>query len=90
MIEEHQNLGLAGGNRFAWATFPNDFMFAAGHRIGIILVANYTSFSSGAGATGSTVTLDTRVSKVRLPIIGGYGVAVASGRIRRQLMTLAR
>jgi X-Pro dipeptidyl-peptidase len=65
--------------RFAWPTFPNDFVFAAGHRIGLILVGNYTSFNSVAGTTGSTVTLDTRISRVRLPIVGGYGAALASG-----------
>ena len=31
------------------------------------------------GTTGTTVTLDTRVSKVHLPIVGGYRAAVASG-----------
>ncbi len=70
--------------RFAWPTFPNDFTFRAGHRIGIVLVANYTSFGSVAGTTGSQVTLDTRVSKVRLPIVGGYGAAVASGGFARE------
>ena len=74
--------------RFAWATFPNDFVFAAGHRIGIILVANCTSFSSLAGATGSTVTPDTRVSKVRLPTVGRLRRGGRLGRIRRQVMTL--
>jgi X-Pro dipeptidyl-peptidase len=69
--------------RFAWPTFPNDFVFEAGHRIGIILVANYRSFSSIPGTTGSTVTLDTLASKVRLPIVGGYGAAVASGGFAR-------
>jgi X-Pro dipeptidyl-peptidase len=69
--------------RFAWPTFPNDFVFEAGHRIGIVLVANYTSFSSVPGTTGSTVTLDTRASKVRLPIVGGHGAAVASGGFAR-------
>jgi X-Pro dipeptidyl-peptidase len=69
--------------RFALPTFPNDFVFEAGHRIGIVLVANYASFSSVPGTTGSTVTLDTRASKVRLPIVGGYGAAVASGGFAR-------
>ncbi|HET9346122.1 MAG TPA: CocE/NonD family hydrolase C-terminal non-catalytic domain-containing protein, partial [Candidatus Limnocylindrales bacterium] len=69
--------------RFTWPTFPNDFVFGAGHRIGIILVANYTSFGSVAGTTGSQIALDTRASKVRLPIVGGYGAAVASGGFGR-------
>jgi X-Pro dipeptidyl-peptidase len=65
--------------RFTWPTFPNDFEFAAGHQIGIVLVGNYTGFGSVAGTVGSQITLDTRVSKVRLPIVGGYPAAVASG-----------
>jgi len=65
--------------RFDWPTFPNDFVFAAGHRIGIVLVGNYPSFGSVPGTIGSRITLDTRASKVRLPIVGGYGAAAASG-----------
>jgi X-Pro dipeptidyl-peptidase len=65
--------------RFTFPTLPNDVVFAAGHQIGIILVANYTSFSSVAGTAGSTVTLDTKLSKVKLPIVGGYEAAVDAG-----------
>ncbi len=65
--------------RFTFPTLPNDVVFAAGHQIGIILVANYTSYSSVAGTAGSTVTLDTKLSKVRLPIVGGYAAAVDAG-----------
>jgi X-Pro dipeptidyl-peptidase len=64
---------------FEWPTFPNDFEFAAGHRIGIVLVANYPGFQSASGTVGSTITLDTRRSKVRLPIVGGRRAAFASG-----------
>jgi len=70
--------------RFTWPTFPTDFTFAAGHRIGIVLVAGYSDFRSVAGTTGSRITLDTRVSSVRLPIVGGYGAAVASGGFARE------
>jgi X-Pro dipeptidyl-peptidase len=68
---------------FDWPTFPNDFVFGAGHRIGIVLVGNYTSFNSIPGTIGSRITLDTRASKVRLPIVGGYGAALASGGFTR-------
>jgi X-Pro dipeptidyl-peptidase len=67
--------------RFAFPTFPNDHVFAAGNRIGIVLVANFTGFSSVAGTTGTTVTLDSRLSKVRLPIVGGYAAAVGAGAL---------
>jgi X-Pro dipeptidyl-peptidase len=68
--------------RFSWPTHPQDYVFPAGHQIGIVLVANYPGFGtfpSTNGTTGTTVTLDTRVSKVHLPIVGGYRAAVASG-----------
>ncbi|HEX5621215.1 MAG TPA: CocE/NonD family hydrolase [Solirubrobacteraceae bacterium] len=68
--------------RFTWPTHPQDYVIPAGHQLGIVLVANYQnfgSFSSTNGTTGTTVTLDTRVSKVRLPVVGGYRAAVASG-----------
>jgi X-Pro dipeptidyl-peptidase len=68
--------------RFRFPTLPQDYVFPAGHQIGIILVANYPGFSvfgSVAGTTGTTITLDSRVSKLRLPVVGGYRAAVASG-----------
>jgi X-Pro dipeptidyl-peptidase len=68
--------------RFTWPTHPQDYVFPAGHQIGIVLVANYPgfgTFTSANGTTGTTVTLDTRVSKLRLPVVGGYRAAVASG-----------
>jgi X-Pro dipeptidyl-peptidase len=65
--------------RFTWPTLPQDYVFGAGHQIGIILVANYPQYTSANGTTGTTVTLDTRVSKLHLPVVGGYRAAVASG-----------
>ena len=56
-------------------------MIAAGHQLGIILVANYTSFSSVSGTTGAVVTLDTKLSKIKLPIVGGYAAAVDAGAL---------
>jgi X-Pro dipeptidyl-peptidase len=68
--------------RFTWPTHPQDYVIPAGRQLGIVLVANYQNFgtfSSTNGTTGTTVTLDARVSKVRLPVVGGYRAAVASG-----------
>ncbi len=64
--------------RFTWPTFPHDYVFKAGNQIGIVLVANYQSIGIN-GTTGATVTLDTKTSKVGLPIVGGAGAAAASG-----------
>jgi X-Pro dipeptidyl-peptidase len=57
---------------------PQEHVFGAGHRIGIVLVANYSGFPSIRGTIGATVTVDTRVSKVMLPIVGGYHAAAAA------------
>ena len=65
--------------RFSWPTYPHDYVFKAGNQIGIVLVANYSGFSGINGTTGATVTLDTKTSKVSLPIVGGSGAAIASG-----------
>ena len=66
--------------RFTWPTLPQDYVIPAGHQLGIVLVANYPRyFRRSTARRAPTVTLDARVSKVRLPVVGGYRAAVASG-----------
>jgi X-Pro dipeptidyl-peptidase len=66
--------------RFRWPTFPHDYVFKAGNQIGLVLIADYTQFNSVAGTgQGRTVTLDTKTSKMQLPIVGGATAAAASG-----------
>jgi X-Pro dipeptidyl-peptidase len=64
---------------FKWPTLPNDFTFPAGHQIGIVIGANFSGYSSVRGTNGSVITLDTRQSKVVLPVVGGYLAALHSG-----------
>ena len=71
-------LTIGATTDFTIPLLPNDFTFAAGHRIGIVLVGNYTGFSSVAGTTGATITMDATLSKVSLPTVGGATAAVAS------------
>jgi X-Pro dipeptidyl-peptidase len=66
--------------RFTFPTLPTDAIIPAGHRIGIVLVANYPNFVT-SNTLGTTVTVDTRLSKVTLPIVGGYAGAVAAGAL---------
>ena len=61
------------------AELPEDFTFAAGHRIGIVIGANFSAYGSTNGMTQTDITLDTKLSKVTLPIVGGYDAAVAAG-----------
>ena len=65
--------------RFTWPTLPEDFTFAAGHRIGIVIGANFSAYGSTNGMTQTDITVDTKLSKVKLPITGGYDAGVAAG-----------
>lgn len=65
--------------RFTFPTFPNDEVIPAGSQLGIVLVGTFTQFSSVAGTANSVITLDTKLSKVKLPIVGGYAAAVDAG-----------
>ena len=54
---------------FKFPILPTEYTFPAGHQVGVVLLANY---SMGiAGTTKSVVTVDTKASKVILPITGG-------------------
>jgi X-Pro dipeptidyl-peptidase len=67
--------GLATG--FAWPLRPVDHVFPAGHQIAVVLVGGYSGL--GTGTRGAGITVDTRVSKVSLPIVGGFDAALSSG-----------
>ena len=58
---------------------PDDFTFAAGHRVGIVIGANFSGYGSTNGMTQTDMTIDTKLSKLKLPITGGYSAAVAAG-----------
>ena len=61
---------------FKFPVLPTEYTVPAGHQIGVILLAN---FSMGTAATrGAVVTVDTKASKVILPITGGSTAATAS------------
>ncbi|MDA0174735.1 CocE/NonD family hydrolase [Solirubrobacter taibaiensis] len=66
--------------RFRFPIMPVDYTFPAGHRVGIVLIANLNALQRN-GTTGTTVTLNTKLSKVDLPIVGGYEAAVNAGAI---------
>lgn len=64
--------------RFRFPIMPVDYTFPAGHRIGIVLIANLNALQRN-GTTGTTITLNAKQSKVNLPIVGGYDAAVMAG-----------
>jgi X-Pro dipeptidyl-peptidase len=61
---------------FAWPLEPYDHVFPAGHRIGVVVTTNLSGFV--AGSPSATVTLDTAVSRILLPVVGGESAAVAA------------
>jgi X-Pro dipeptidyl-peptidase len=70
---------IGESTNFSWPLLPEDFTFAAGHRVGIVIGANHSGYGSTNGMTQTDVTIDTKLSKVRLPIVGGHSAAVQAG-----------
>jgi X-Pro dipeptidyl-peptidase len=62
---------------FKFGVLPTEYTFPAGHQIGVVLLANYSM--GVAGTRGAVVTVDTKASKVILPITGGSAAAQATG-----------
>ena len=58
---------------------PDDFTFAAGHRVGIVIGAQLQRLRVHQRHDPDRRHLDTMLSKIKLPIIGGYSAAVAAG-----------
>jgi X-Pro dipeptidyl-peptidase len=63
--------------RFSWPLVPSEHVIPKGHRLGVVLVANYSGLGV-AGTAGTTFTLDTKASKVLLPVVGGYRALAAT------------
>ena len=55
---------------------PTEHTFEAGHQIGVVVVGNLYGI---AGTPGAQITVDTKLSRVRLPVAGGEAAARASG-----------
>jgi X-Pro dipeptidyl-peptidase len=66
---------------FRFPTLPTDYTFPAGHQVGVILVGNYRSYSEATAALSpsSVITVDTRNSKLVLPVTGGAQAAAGTG-----------
>jgi X-Pro dipeptidyl-peptidase len=61
---------------FKFPILPTEYTFPAGHQVGVVLLANYSMGT--AGTRGAVVTVDTKASKVILPITGGGTSAAAT------------
>ncbi|MEA2168991.1 MAG: X-Pro dipeptidyl-peptidase, partial [Solirubrobacteraceae bacterium] len=70
---------MGAATLFPWPLLPADYTFPAGHQIGIVITGDNTGYPSVAGTPASTITVDTRLSRVSLPVVGGYPAARRSG-----------
>jgi X-Pro dipeptidyl-peptidase len=76
---------LAGAmNDYTVTMAPTEHIFEAGHRIGIVVVGNLFGGTAQSGVPTSAspaqpITLDTRASKVSLPIVGGTAAMTDAG-----------
>jgi X-Pro dipeptidyl-peptidase len=61
---------------FTIPTEPTEHTFQAGHQIGVIVVGNLLG---AAGTPGAQISVDTQLSKIALPIVGGAAAGRASG-----------
>ena len=69
---------------FSIPAMPTEHTFRAGHRIGIIvtghLIGQTSGIEGGPPATnGSRITVDTKTSKIMMPIVGGRQAAIRAG-----------
>ncbi|MGK5739298.1 CocE/NonD family hydrolase [Micromonospora sp. URMC 103] len=58
---------------------PEDYVFSAGNRIGVIIVGSYRSYSAQTLASRPTITVNTKVSHLSLPVLGGHQAARQAG-----------
>ena len=58
---------------------PSEHVFLEGNRIGVILVGSYRSHSAERLPTQPTITVDAKISRIALPIVGGQQAARDAG-----------
>ena len=58
---------------------PEDYVFAAGHRIGVVVLGSYSGYPSVGEQNRATITVRYPQSRVVLPVVGGRNAARAAG-----------
>ncbi|PWU54115.1 X-prolyl-dipeptidyl aminopeptidase [Micromonospora sp. S4605] len=58
---------------------PEDYVFEAGHQIGVVLLGSYSGYSSRAKQNQAEITVHFDRSRIELPVVGGRDAAVAAG-----------
>jgi X-Pro dipeptidyl-peptidase len=64
---------------FTFPLLPQDYVFRAGHRIGLVLVGSYSGYSSQADQNRATISLNVTETLFDLPVVGGKGALTRAG-----------
>jgi len=56
---------------FTFPLLPQDYVFPAGHRIGLVLVGSYSGYGSQADQNRATISLNVTETLFDLPVVGG-------------------
>ena len=64
---------------FTFPLLPQDYVFPAGHRIGLVLVGSYSGYGSQADQNRATISLNVTDTLVDLPVVGGKQALVRAG-----------
>ncbi|CAN5499562.1 Xaa-Pro dipeptidyl-peptidase [soil metagenome] len=76
---EPEPLVVGEDYNFDFPLLPEDYVFKPGHRVGVIVVGSYPSYSSLADQTRANIELSTKLSRITLPIVGGRDAAEGAG-----------
>ena len=64
---------------FTFPLLPQDYVFPAGHRIGLVLVGSYSGYSSQPDQNRATISLNVTETLFDLPVVGGKAALVRAG-----------
>ena len=64
---------------FTFPLLPQDYVFPAGHRIGLVLVGSYSGYGSQADQNRATISLNVTETLFDLPVVGGKASLVRAG-----------
>jgi X-Pro dipeptidyl-peptidase len=64
---------------FTFPLLPQDYVFPAGHRIGLVLVGSYSGYSSQPDQNRATISLNVTETLFDLPVVGGKAALTRAG-----------
>ncbi len=69
---------LVPGHPYAFTLrlLPQDYVFAAGHRIGVIVVGSYPEYPSMADQNRARISVSVKDSRIVLPVVGSLPVSL--------------